>query len=198
MYIYDPNNLIVAAYDEPTHNVGSKTLSYAVDIPGTWKAEISIWDGDSWLTLTDTVLASGPYLILDPVSAYYEGPFIAQTMQVICDIHARNDGNTAARVHIGLYEYPGTATEFQIGYLYTGATVAPGATVQQVFELIVPGEAAHTWPLGVKVWGDGEIVPSFGTSGAVGKAVSLGINTKKRPILESEAKALLNAGKQVV
>jgi hypothetical protein len=195
MYIYDPDNEIVASYIEESVYGGEHILSWVTDKVGNWRAEIKIWDGDEWLTLTDFVLVSGPYMVIDPASTFYEGPFIAQTMQILCDVHARNDGNEGAQVHIGLYAYPGTASEAQIGYLYTGASVAPGGIVQQVFELIVPGEHAHTWPLGVKVWGAGEVEPSFGVAGVVGKAALLGSNIGKRPPLESEAEAMLSDGR---
>lgn len=195
MEITDPNGAAVTVWLELSASTGDKTLSYVADMPGTWKAELKIWAGFEWMTLIDTMLVSGPYIVIDPASMFSTGPFIAQTMQVICDIHARNDGNAAAQVHIGLYAYPGTASESQIGYLFTGADVAPGGTVQQVFELIVPGEHAHTWPLGVKVWGAGEVEPSFGVGGTVGKAGVLSHSMKKRPMLESEAEAMFNDGK---
>jgi hypothetical protein len=60
MYIYDPNNSPVASYIEGASYSGSKTLSFATDMLGDWKAVIKVWDGSTWLEYTDIVPVSSP------------------------------------------------------------------------------------------------------------------------------------------
>jgi hypothetical protein len=165
MYLYDPNNNVVDSYIEEAVYTGTHQLSALANIQGDWKAEIKIWDGDEWLTLTDILHVSGPDIRIEPASEFFNGPFIAETMQTVCNVVVKNYGDLGDQVHINLYEYPNTASENLVGSWYTGANVEPGITIERGFDLLIPGTHAYTWPLGVKVYGNLEAVPSWGGLG---------------------------------
>jgi len=158
LHIYDPDGIEVEGYDEFVLTTGSKQLTHLVEKTGTYTAELQVCIGQTWIYFSDTVTSYGPDMKIEPDSEFFTGPFIAGTMQRVCSIYVRNYGNASAPAHIELWEYPNTSSQELLGSWIT-QSVEPGTTIQRDFEITIPDETY--WPLGVKVWGQGELEPSW-------------------------------------
>jgi len=58
MSIKDPNGDNCSYYAEEETSSATNFLSCVTDMSGTWTAQISIWDGNDWITYTDTIQVS--------------------------------------------------------------------------------------------------------------------------------------------
>lgn len=95
---------------------------------------------------------------IEPTSEFFTGPFVAGTIQLVCNVHVKNHGTVASSVQIELWEYPGSSPQNRVGY-WSIPSLAPGETIIRGFEVTIPPDTP--WPLGVKVWGGGETEPSW-------------------------------------
>lgn len=161
MYILDPNGMTVAVYDEGSDSSGSHQLTYVIDMPGTWTAQIAIWDGNDWVNFIDTVAVDSPYFeIVFPQSTFETGPVEADSQIYACVLTVANTGNVSSNGLLRLYEFPNTSNEQIIGELPI-ATILAGGVLSNI---VVPATAPSTegsWPLGIKVYGIGEPAPAW-------------------------------------
>jgi len=55
MAIINPDNEKPAYYREYDNPDGSKLLEWVTDRPGTWTAQIDVWDGNDWITYMEPI-----------------------------------------------------------------------------------------------------------------------------------------------
>jgi len=107
---------------------------------------------------TEEVLAD----LIESQSTFYTGPFAPGSIETLAILAVKNIGTKAGRLHYYMYEYPGTPNENLIASnSYT--PVNPGATHMFPAITLPVSNTIGTWPLGVKVWGESENEPSWGT-----------------------------------
>jgi len=95
-------------------------------------------------------------------STFYIGPFEPDTHQTIAEIIYRNIGDSTGSINIKAYEYPDTAEE-NCFYNQTKTNIPINSSRTETIAVQTPvGEGE--WSLGVKLWGETEDEPDWGSS----------------------------------
>jgi len=146
------------------HGTGQCYYGYTgkLTTPGTGYIKFYYNDKYSGVTKTYTLEGAGEInaSILSS-SVFYEGPYAPNTQQSLADINIKNIGDAEGKITVKLYEYPGTDNE---NYLFGVATdnVSPNETYTEYLAHIIPS-IPGSWPLGIKVFGETEAEPSWGS-----------------------------------
>jgi len=124
------------------------------------------WNGTDW-ELHDEIW---PYVIevqagdvigdiIESGSTYYTGPFAPGEFQIVANVLIKNIGTMGGILNYNLYQYPGTPQESIVvpNQYYFNA----GQQLNVGFNATIPNIPGQIWPLGIKVWGEGETEPSM-------------------------------------
>ena len=130
------------AESEPSWGTPEKTYTWDVIIEETPKLALGM------IVKDDSDFKTGPY-------------FTSYTVKPICDVKIKNIGDKAGQININFYKYPGTSNECLIGY-DSWPNLGPNQERTRSFDETTPNQPG-TFYLGVKVWGEDEAEPEWGT-----------------------------------
>ena len=106
---------------------------------------------------------------ISPQSTYYTGPFNPGAEEYIMSVlYGNRDDAGEGIIHYNLYEHPNTPSENLLQA--NQRTMYPGQT-ETWYQLWTIPNISGPWPLGIKVWGDGETEPTWALGARTGQAV---------------------------
>jgi len=149
----------------------SQCLWWFASSLGQGTGYIEIYADGAYLGKTNDYTIIGPDIIgkIDfNNSTFYNGPFNpGQTIVKLMDCRVKNTGTQQGMIYCRLYEYPNTTNQNLIMSrnfsLNPGQELTWDAFTGDSGVPPIPNDPGGTWPLGVKVWGEGEDEPSWGT-----------------------------------
>lgn len=102
--------------------------------------------------------------ILESQSIFEPGPIEPGSMTPIANVVYTNIGTTGGAVYMNFYTNPNTPQEEISNQITT--TCDPGEIKTHGKTIIVPNTPGATMSWGVKIWGEGEPEPAWGSAGA--------------------------------
>lgn len=91
-------------------------------------------------------------------STFYTGPFNPGSTETIAYLTFKNSGTEDGAIYIKIYENPNTLQETEI---YDGNFHLQGGQTITDLQINVTIPTNGAWPLGIKVWGEGENEPTW-------------------------------------
>lgn len=125
-------------------------------------SDVHQWD----IEIIGTVIGTIDY---DVYTEFFTGPFDPKASVIVCKIRAWNTGTMSGQVLADLYEYPGEPNEAPItgvGWILDPKAYG-GVAGEHAFEVVIPDDPGGKWPLGIKVFGETEVEPTWGLAGAL-------------------------------
>lgn len=136
---------------------------------------IEAYWNNQYLGKTNTYTVLGPDVTADIIEGQstfytthdrYQRPFEpGKTGLIISDARIKNTGTQYGNIHWRIYEHPNTPNENLLSDMFIGFDAGEERTIDAATGengvLPVPNNPGGTWPLGIKVWGEGEDEPSW-------------------------------------
>ena len=140
---------------------------WEINEPGLYAASICLTGDEAGCESTSmNVTYTGNNIVgsIHNSSIFYTGPFQGGTNQKVASVYAQNIGSWFGFIRIKAYEYPNTGNQ---ALIYSNqALLEAGQIGSTPFPIWadIPNNPGGTYPVGVKVWGDGEGEPAWGTT----------------------------------
>ena len=120
-------------------------------------SDTHVWDVE--ITAVQDVIG-----VISQNTVFYTGPYEPLSQQMLVQLYIQNTGQLGGYINWKIVEYPNDSPENTLWQDNTYANA--GATVLAInFAWQIPDLPGQQWPLGVKVWGETESEPPWGTAG---------------------------------